>query len=49
MFPTGRDTFTVRAVPGVSISFERAADDEVTAVAVTLGDRTVRASTAQRQ
>jgi len=49
MFPTGRDTFTVRAVQGVSIAFERGADDEVTAVALTLGDHPLSASRAQRQ
>ena len=49
MFSTGSDTFTARAVQGVSIAFERDADDEATAVTVTLGNHTLRASRAQRQ
>jgi len=44
MFPTARDTFTVRVVQGVGITFERGADDDVTAVLLTLGDHTLRAS-----
>jgi CubicO group peptidase (beta-lactamase class C family) len=44
MFPTvGRDTFTVRATPGMAIAFERGAGDEVTAVTLTLGDDTLKA------
>jgi CubicO group peptidase (beta-lactamase class C family) len=50
MFPTlRRDTFTVRVVQGMGIAFERGADNEVTAVTLTLGDYTLRASRAQRQ
>jgi CubicO group peptidase (beta-lactamase class C family) len=49
MFPTGRDTFTLRAAQGVSIAFERSADNEVTALTVTLSDHTVRATRAQPQ
>ena len=47
MFPTARDTFTVRVVQGMGIAFERGAGDEVTAVTLTLGDHTLRASRAQ--
>jgi CubicO group peptidase (beta-lactamase class C family) len=50
MLPTvRRDTFTVRVVLGMGIAFPRGADDEVTAVTLTLGDYTLRASRAQRQ
>jgi hypothetical protein len=47
MFPSAQDTFTVRVVQGVGIAFERSADDEVTAVTLTLGDYMLRASRAQ--
>jgi CubicO group peptidase (beta-lactamase class C family) len=43
LFPEGRDTFTVRAVRGVSIAFERR-DKTVTAVAVTANGHTTRAT-----
>ncbi len=50
VFPTvRRDTFTVRVVQGMGIAFERGADNEVTAVTLTLGDHTLRASRVQRQ
>jgi CubicO group peptidase (beta-lactamase class C family) len=50
MFPTvGQDTFTARVAPGMAIAFERGADDEVTAVTLTLDDSTLRASKARRQ
>jgi hypothetical protein len=45
MFPTDRrDRFDVRVLQGMGIAFERNADDDVTAVTVTLGDHTIRAS-----
>jgi CubicO group peptidase (beta-lactamase class C family) len=47
MFPSAQDTFTVRVVQGVGIAFERSADDEVTAVTLTVGDYMLRASRAQ--
>ena len=40
MFPTGRDTFTIRAAPGVGISFERNANDKVATVTLTLSGNT---------
>jgi hypothetical protein len=43
MFHTADDTFTVRAVWGVSIVFERGSDDEVTAVTLRHDGGTVRA------
>ena len=46
MFPTARDTFTVRVVQGMAIAFERGADDEVKNVTLTLADSTLRASRA---
>ena len=50
MFPTvRRDAFTVRVVLGMGIAFERGADEEVTAVTLTLGEYTLRASRAHRQ
>jgi CubicO group peptidase (beta-lactamase class C family) len=49
MFPTGRDTFTVRAVRGVSGAFVRDAYHEVKALTVTFSDHTVRATRAQPQ
>ena len=47
MFPTARDTFTVRVVQGVAIAFERGADDEVKDVILTVGHSTLRASRAR--
>ena len=48
MLPTvRRDLFAVRVVQGMGIAFERGARDEVTAVTLTLGDSTLRASSAQ--
>jgi CubicO group peptidase (beta-lactamase class C family) len=49
MFPTVRDTFTVRVVQGVGIAFTRGAGagDEATAVTLTLGAHTLTASRAQ--
>ena len=44
MFPTARDTFTGRVLLGMGIAFERDADHEVKAMALTLGDDTLRAS-----
>ena len=44
MFPSAPDTFAARISPGVDIAFERAADDRVTAVKVSLGGRIVTAS-----
>ena len=45
MFPTDRrDRFDVRVLQGMGIAFERNANDDVTAVTVTLGDHTIRAS-----
>ena len=50
MFATARrDILAVRVVPGMGIAFERGADDEVTAVILSLGDHTLKASRAQRQ
>ena len=49
MFPTGRDTFTVRVVPGMGIAFERGADDKVTTVTLTLGGSTLTALRVQPQ
>jgi len=50
MFATARrDILTVRVVPGMGIAFERSADGEVTAVTLTLGDYTLKASRAQPQ
>ena len=44
MFPTGRDTFTVRAVQGVGIVFVRGPGDDVKDVTVTLDTSTLKAS-----
>ncbi|MGH7502284.1 MAG: hypothetical protein ACREL7_11060 [Longimicrobiales bacterium] len=44
MFPAARDTFTFRVLPGVLITFERGAEDEVTAVTLTLGDKKLKAA-----
>jgi hypothetical protein len=49
LFPVARDTFTVRIVQGMGIAFERGAGDQATAVTLTLGDHTLRASRAQPQ
>jgi CubicO group peptidase (beta-lactamase class C family) len=49
MFPTGRDTFTIRAAAGLSIAFERAANNKVTAVALTAGGGTLTGISAPRQ
>jgi hypothetical protein len=50
MFATARrDTLTVRVVPGMGITFERGAEGKVTAVTLTLGDYTLKASRAQPQ
>jgi hypothetical protein len=49
MFPTGKDTFTIRAAPGLGIAFERGANDRVTTVTLTLSGRTLRAFLAQPQ
>ena len=43
MFPTGKDTFTIRAAPGLSMAFERDANNKVTTVALALGASTLRA------
>jgi CubicO group peptidase (beta-lactamase class C family) len=44
MFPADRrGTFTVRVAQGLGIAFERGADQEVTAVTLTLGDHTLTA------
>ena len=43
MFPNGKDTFTARAVPGLEITFDRGANDDVTSVTFTLGGRTFSA------
>ena len=43
MFPTGKDTFTIRAAPGLSIAFERDANNKVTTVALALNGSTLRA------
>jgi CubicO group peptidase (beta-lactamase class C family) len=47
LFHTGGDSFTVRVVPGVTVAFERAADGEVVAVELTLGEQTVRGARVQ--
>jgi hypothetical protein len=44
LFPIARDTFNFRVLQGVQIAFERGADDEVTAVTLTLGGDTLRAA-----
>jgi CubicO group peptidase (beta-lactamase class C family) len=50
MLPTARrNIFAVRAVLGMTIAFERATDDEVTHVILTLKDDTLRASRAPVQ
>jgi CubicO group peptidase (beta-lactamase class C family) len=51
MFPTGTDTFTIRAVPGVGVAFERGARDNVTTVTVTVtfSGRSFKASRAQAE
>lgn len=49
MFPTGKDTFTTRAAPGLGIAFERGPNDKVTTVTLTLSGRTLRAFRAQPQ
>lgn len=43
MFPTGRDTFTIRAAPGLRMTFERAANQSVTGVTLILNGATVKA------
>lgn len=43
MFPTGKDTFTIRAAPGLSIAFERDADNKLTTVTLALSGSTLRA------
>jgi hypothetical protein len=47
MFPTGKDTFTIRAAPGVGIVFERGANDKVTTVTLTPSGNPVKALRAQ--
>jgi hypothetical protein len=50
MFPSvRRDTFNVRVVPSMTITFERARDNELAAVTLTLGDDSVRASRPRRR
>ena len=49
MFPTGRDTFTIRAAAGLGIAFGRGPNDKVTTVTLTLSGRTLRAFRAQPQ
>ena len=49
MFPTGKDSFTIRAAPGVGIAFERDPNDEVSTVTLTLSGRTFRAFRAQSE
>ena len=50
MFPTvQRDTFTARVLLGLDIAFQRRPNNELTAVTITLGDYTLRASRAHRQ
>jgi hypothetical protein len=45
MFPAdGADAFIVRILPGMRIAFQRAANQEVIGIALTLGDDMVRAS-----
>jgi hypothetical protein len=48
IFPTDRDTFTIRIMPRVGIAFERRAEGQVTAMTVTLGKRELRAVRAQQ-
>jgi CubicO group peptidase (beta-lactamase class C family) len=43
MFPSGKDTFTARAVRGLGIIFGRGANDDVTGVTFTLGGRSFSA------
>lgn len=43
LFATGTDRFTIRVVPGVTVEFERDEGDEVEAVRLELGPRTIRA------
>jgi CubicO group peptidase (beta-lactamase class C family) len=43
MFPIGRDTFTIRAAPGLAIAFARGANETVTAVTLTLSGSTLKA------
>ena len=47
MFPTGADTFTIRAAPGLAIAFERAANKSVTTVALALSGSNLKAHRAQ--
>ena len=47
MFPTGRDTFTIRAAPGLAIAFARGANETVTAVTLTLSGSALKALRAQ--
>jgi CubicO group peptidase (beta-lactamase class C family) len=50
MFPTAqRDTYIVRILLGMGVVFERVGDHELTAVTLTLGDDTLRATRARRQ
>jgi CubicO group peptidase (beta-lactamase class C family) len=41
MFPTGRDTFTIRAAPGLAIAFARGTNDKVTTVILTVNGSTL--------
>jgi hypothetical protein len=47
MFPTGRDTFTIRAAPGLGIAFERGANKDVTTVTLALSGSTLKAHRVQ--
>ena len=47
MFPIGKDTFTIRAAPGLGIAFARGPNETVTTVILTLGGSTLRALRAQ--
>lgn len=43
-FPVDRDRFTARALPGISVRFERGAGGRVTAITLSLGHPAVRAA-----
>lgn len=48
MFPTGRDTFTIRAAPGLGIAFERGDNNKVTTVTLPLSGGTLKALSTQQ-
>lgn len=48
LFPTGRDTFTIRAASGLSIGFERGTDNRVIAVNLVLNGAALKARMTQQ-